>query len=90
MLGAGDSGHLLVKNLLSHRRMSYKPVAVLDDNLHLRGSTVYEVPVEGPLSHLPRTLEENSRVAAVILAIRRSPMHASAVSKKPAANSAFR
>lgn len=69
VLGAGDSGHLVIKNLQSRRRLSYRPLMVLDDNSRLQGSTVSGVPVVGRLSDLSDLLDANSHVAAVIIAI---------------------
>lgn len=69
VLGAGVSGHLIVKNLLSFRDLPYKPVAVLDDSERLVGSNVYGIEVKGTLADLERCLELNPRVAAVITAI---------------------
>lgn len=69
VVGAGDSGHLLIKNMLSHRRLSYLPVAVLDDNDRYLGARVFGVPVFGPLSSLEACLARYPHVSAVIIAI---------------------
>jgi len=69
ILGAGDSGHLLVKNLLGHRKFPYRPIAVLDDSSRLWKTQVHGVPVIGPLNGLAKFLEENRKVIAVILSI---------------------
>lgn len=69
IIGAGDSGHLLVKNMLAHKRLSYLPVAVLDDNERYEGSTVFGVPVYGSISSLSACLSEFPHASAVIVAI---------------------
>lgn len=69
VLGAGDAGHLVVKTLLGHRRLAYRPWLVLDDNNRLVGSTVHGVRVEGPLAHLPGLLQEHPQISTVIVAI---------------------
>ncbi len=69
VVGAGDSGHLLVKNMLSHKRLSYQPVAVLDDSERLLGSTVFGVPVWGSVAMLEQCLDAFPHVSAVIVAI---------------------
>ncbi len=69
ILGAGDSGHVLVKNLLAHRKFSYRPVLILDDSPRLWGTSVHGIPVTGSLSELHAVLETNKRVTAVIVAI---------------------
>jgi FlaA1/EpsC-like NDP-sugar epimerase len=69
VLGAGDSGHLLIKNLFGHTRLRYVPVAILDDSERFAGTTIHGVPVVGPLSALERCLDEYPHVSAVIAAI---------------------
>ena len=68
ILGAGDSGHLLVKNL-KDSGMAYDPVAVLDDSKRLIGTSVHGIPVLGPISSLASIVEKYPQVSAVILAI---------------------
>lgn len=68
ILGAGDSGHLLVKTLLTHN-IRYHPVAVLDDNQRLHGSTVHGVKVIGGLSKFRDLIEQHQSISAVIVAI---------------------
>lgn len=69
VLGAGDSGHLLVKMLQGQRKFGYRPVAVLDDSERLRGHSVYGVPILGGIGKLKDTLEANPLISGVILAI---------------------
>ncbi len=69
VLGAGDSGHLLVKMLQAQRRLGYKPVAVLDDSERLKGHQVYGVPVLGGIGRLNELIEGNPQISAVIVAI---------------------
>lgn len=69
VLGAGDSGHLVVKQLLSISTRTYQPVAVLDDNSWTQGMSVHGIPVVGTLQDLKGTLERYPHAAAVILAI---------------------
>ncbi|MBN8550273.1 MAG: polysaccharide biosynthesis protein [Deltaproteobacteria bacterium] len=69
VIGAGDSGHLLVKNMLGHKRLSYEPVAILDDSERLLGGSVFGVPVWGTVAMLEECLEHFPHVSAVIVAI---------------------
>ena len=69
VLGAGDSGHLLVKNLISENRIGYRPVAVLDDSERMRSRSVYGVSVKGPIASLSYILESLPSIGAVLLAI---------------------
>ncbi len=69
VLGAGDSGHVLIKHLQTYKRFQYTPVAVLDDNERLQGTSVQGVRVAGSLADLASCLDRFRHVAAVILAI---------------------
>lgn len=69
VLGAGDSGHLLVKYLQSNPRICYEPVAVLDDSERFWGASVHGVPIRGSISLLHSLINEIPNVSAVIVAI---------------------
>lgn len=69
ILGAGDTGHLLVKNLISESKLGYRPVVVLDDSVHRIGTLVHGIKVSGALSDLEEVLDSRPAVSAVILAI---------------------
>jgi FlaA1/EpsC-like NDP-sugar epimerase len=69
ILGAGNSGHLLVKLLQTSHHIPYKPSMVLDDLERLKGSSVYGVRVEGTISKLDEILAVNKMISAVFVAI---------------------
>lgn len=69
VLGGGDSGHLLVKQLLSLKRLSYRPIAVLDDSERLQKGAVHGVPIVGMISKLEIILKDLPTISAVICAI---------------------
>ena len=69
ILGAGASGQLLVKSLLSYSRFHYRPVALLDDDPLLAGLRIHGVPVVGTLQHMRSAILKHSDVAVVICAI---------------------
>lgn len=69
VLGAGDTGHMLVKYLLSSPRFGLKPVGVLDDHPRHQNSQVFGIPVLGKLSDLAFHLETHPNVTAVLVAI---------------------
>jgi FlaA1/EpsC-like NDP-sugar epimerase len=69
VLGAGTSGHLVVKTLIGHQKHKFKVKAVFDDNRYLSGSFVHGVSVVGPLSLLDSFLAERTDIGAIILAI---------------------
>lgn len=69
ILGAGNSGHLFLKTLLSYKRLGLAPIGVLDDDDRLQGFSVHGINVIGKLSDLPKVLSTNPGVRAVVLAI---------------------
>jgi FlaA1/EpsC-like NDP-sugar epimerase len=69
VIGAGTSGHLAVKTVLSQPMLGYKVQAVFDDNDHLKNSYVHGVKVIGKLAKLERYLAENPRTSGIIVAI---------------------
>ncbi len=70
IVGGGVSGHLLVKAFRSLPDMPYRPTAILDDNVRLRGDSLHGVKIVGPISALAEYLESAKNVGTVILAIR--------------------
>lgn len=69
VLGAGTSGHLVVKTILGHQKHKFKVKAVFDDNRYLTGSFVHGVSVVGQLDLLDSFLAERTDIGAIILAI---------------------
>lgn len=69
VLGAGTSGHLVVKTLVGHQKHKFSVRAVFDDNNYLCGSFVHGIPVVGQLNSLDSFLAERTDIGAIILAI---------------------
>lgn len=68
VIGAGVSGHLLVKTLMGTPNAAYRPVAIFDDYENYQGTTIHGIRVVGPIADLPAFLEKNDHVIAVIVA----------------------
>ena len=49
IIGAGDAGALLIKEMLESEKISYKPVCILDDNRELIGQSIAHVKVVGQI-----------------------------------------
>jgi FlaA1/EpsC-like NDP-sugar epimerase len=60
VVGAGDGGACLVKDLSADPRSSVRAVAFVDDDLTKKGSRICDVPVIGDLSDLQRAVVENN------------------------------
>jgi FlaA1/EpsC-like NDP-sugar epimerase len=68
VLGAGESGAMLVRDMLRTPKAGLAPVAMLDDDPHKQGRSCMGVRVVGPLADLPRIVAEHA-VHQVVLAI---------------------
>ncbi len=60
VVGAGDGGACLVKELSADHRANMRAVAFVDDDLTKKGSRICDVPVIGDLSELQRAVVENN------------------------------
>lgn len=68
LIGAGESGALIAREMLRHPETSMRPVGFLDDDSTKVGRTIAAVPVLGGLEDLPSVLEEES-VDEVLIAM---------------------
>ncbi len=68
IIGAGDAGALVVREMQRTDKISYRPIGFLDDDLAKHGQEIYGVPVIGKMDDLQRVLE-NHQVDEVIFAI---------------------
>lgn len=57
IVGAGDAGMSLVRELSSDPRSTCRPVAIFDDNPHWHGTTICGVPVVGGAQQLTRAAQ---------------------------------
>jgi FlaA1/EpsC-like NDP-sugar epimerase len=73
IVGAGDGGRLVLREILRNPKLGYRPVGFADDDPTKRGLRMEGgVKVLGPTGDLPRILEE-SGAAEVIIAIPSAP-----------------
>ena len=68
IIGAGDAGALVVREMQRTDKISYIPVGFLDDDAAKQKQEIYGVPVIGRLADLERVLK-NHQVDEVIFAI---------------------
>jgi FlaA1/EpsC-like NDP-sugar epimerase len=54
IIGAGDAGEALVKDLLQRRGAGLRPVVFIDDDPNLIGKSIHGLPVRGPLERILR------------------------------------
>jgi FlaA1/EpsC-like NDP-sugar epimerase len=68
IVGAGEAGAVLIKNILASPKMLMDPVAVVDDDQNKHGARLHGVPIAGPVSALP-AIVDRARADEIIIAI---------------------
>jgi FlaA1/EpsC-like NDP-sugar epimerase len=58
IIGAGDTGETLLREINKNRNLLYEPVAILDDDPRKQGLRIHNVPVLGPVSEAARVVRE--------------------------------
>jgi FlaA1/EpsC-like NDP-sugar epimerase len=72
IVGAGDAGAMVVRELQKNRQLNLTPVGFLDDNPDKQKQQIYGVPVIGTLTDMARVLDLR-HVDQVIIAIPSAP-----------------
>ncbi|MBN2044129.1 MAG: polysaccharide biosynthesis protein [Anaerolineales bacterium] len=72
VVGAGDAGALVVRELYKNPQLRLTPVAFLDDDLEKQGVRIHGVPVVGSLDELDEKLDQLP-ISEVIIAIPSAP-----------------
>jgi len=73
VLGAGESGASLVREMLRSPRAGLIPIAMLDDDPRMHGRHCLGVPVVGPITDLPRVAADTP-VHQAVLAVADPPI----------------
>lgn len=68
IVGAGEAGSVIVRELQRNPQLDYKPVGFLDDNPSKKGIKIHGVKVLGPTDWLSSLIERHS-VSCVLIAI---------------------
>ncbi len=72
IIGAGDAGALVVREMQKNPRMNLKPICFLDDDQTKQGQQIHNVVVAGTLKELSRVIDQH-RIQEVIIAIPSAP-----------------
>jgi FlaA1/EpsC-like NDP-sugar epimerase len=72
VVGGGDAGALVVRELQKNPQLKLTPVAFLDDDDQKQGVRIHDVPVVGTLDDLSETLESRP-ISEVVIAIPTAP-----------------
>jgi len=68
IVGAGDAGEVVVREMLSSKYVSMEPVGFVDDSHTKIGMVIHGVPVLGPIMDLPKIINEYN-IHEVIIAM---------------------
>ncbi len=68
VVGAGDAGALIVKELKNHLELNYNVVGIIDDDCNKKGQRLNGTPVLGDLGHIEEFVERY-QVTEIIIAI---------------------
>jgi len=68
IVGAGNSGEMIVRQMFQDRQLPYQPIGFVDDNPKLKGTRIHDLPVLGTLADIPK-LVKSKRADEVLLAI---------------------
>ncbi len=68
IVGAGNAGEMLARDLKTNPGHNYKPVVFVDDNPQKRQGTIHGVPVSGTISEIPG-LVQRFAIGEIIVAI---------------------
>ena len=72
IVGAGDAGALVVRELQKNPQLNLIPIGFLDDDPNKQGQQLYGIPVIGPITDLDSILEKKD-ISEVIIAIPSAP-----------------
>jgi FlaA1/EpsC-like NDP-sugar epimerase len=72
IVGAGDAGAVVVRELRRHPSLGVKPVGFIDDDLNKTGLYLLDVPVLGARDDIPRIVDKEN-VDEVIIAMPSAP-----------------
>jgi FlaA1/EpsC-like NDP-sugar epimerase len=72
VVGAGEAGAIIVREMRTSPRVSLDPVGFVDDNRLKVGSVIHGIPVVGTLEEIPRLVKE-FHVEEVVIAMPTAP-----------------
>ncbi len=72
IVGAGDAGSQVVREMRSNPLVNLQPVGFADDSVLKQGTSIHDVPVLGPLQDIPRIVRQHD-IQEVIVAMPAAP-----------------
>jgi FlaA1/EpsC-like NDP-sugar epimerase len=59
ILGAGNTGEQVLREMLDNQDLGYEPVGFLDDDPHTQGRNIHGLPVLGPVQDLGKVVQKH-------------------------------
>lgn len=68
IIGAGEAGHQLLRELKQNPHIALEPICFIDDNNQKIGRKIYGIPIQGPISDISNIVK-NNQIEKLIIAI---------------------
>lgn len=68
IMGAGDTGELLLREIKRNRNLNYNPIGFIDDNVSKLGRSIHGVPILGTRNDIKNIVKKND-IAELIIAM---------------------
>jgi len=68
IVGAGDAGEMVVREMRAHRHLGYNPVGFVDDDVRKQGTKIHNLPVLGRIDEV-RGIVEQTGAEEILVAI---------------------
>jgi len=59
IVGAGDAGDIIVRDIKSNRKSSYEPIGFIDEDIHKKGLRIHGVPIFGSIDIIQEVIEKH-------------------------------
>lgn len=59
IVGAGDAGEKILRDMRSSHKLSYSPIGFIDDNPYKKGLMIHGIPILGPIDLIPHIIKKN-------------------------------
>jgi FlaA1/EpsC-like NDP-sugar epimerase len=59
IVGAGNAGEMIVREMKSNRKCKYEPIGFIDDDTQKKGLTIHGVPILGTTDKMPEIIRKN-------------------------------
>jgi len=68
IVGAGDAGEMILREMLKLTSLKYKPIGFVDDSISKKDTFIHHLPVIGTCDDIPRIVDEHN-INEIILAL---------------------